>query len=102
MRRLYEGHYHKPATEPEVEVWVTTWKRERIDLVSDDLPAPWRERFAAVTAPVDPAEKLDAVNKTRRVVYGATGSPNEAMDLPKLSVKGMGRCSRRGNHLASG
>lgn len=87
MRRLYEGHYQKAATEPEVEVWVTTWKRERIDLVSNDLPAPWKEQFAAVTAPVDPAEQLDAVNKTRRVVYGATGSPDEAMDLPKLSVE---------------
>ena len=48
MRRMYRAHYGEPAAETQVEGWVRTWKRERIDLVSSELPVSWKQRFAQV------------------------------------------------------
>ena len=85
-KKRSEERFGPVDADERVKQGVKAWKKERIGLISKDLPSGWKDRFMEYTSDLDPSAHLESVHQTTRV-FGTRPSPDEGKNLEDLSVE---------------
>ena len=83
--KWHEKTFGGPATKEQLLTHAKVWTRDRLALISDDIPDDWKSRFSELTAELGHSEHPEfAVFHTG--VWVGPQSPKQAKDLNSLTV----------------
>jgi hypothetical protein len=85
LKARHASFWGQAATEEQIGTYVKGWKRDKLALISEDLPGDWKARFEDLTKELGPAEHPEFASYRSGGWFGP-GSPMEAKDLATSTV----------------
>jgi hypothetical protein len=84
-RAWHQKFFGQPATEEQVVLHAKGWTRDRLALISNDLPDEWKQRFSGLAKELGPSAHPEFATYSSGGAWGYR-SPKAATDLATLTV----------------
>jgi hypothetical protein len=86
QRAWHQKFWGQPATEEQIALYAKGWKRDRLALISEDLPPNWKEQFSELIAALGPSQHPEFSTYKSGGSWGPR-TPKAVLDLTTLTIE---------------